>query len=344
MAGPVPLIDLETALGPSAPPRLLEQARAGIRELGMLQVVNHGVPGELIEGFNERIQRLFARPWEEKSRLASPSGHPYRGWRQCPDTMGRLLVERLTVGQFDNPEQARAAGVLPEYAELYADGNVWPQDDPYLRERAFAFQDAAIGVAQRMLRLYERLLELPPGTFGSNGDRPPYTMLIVNDYPGWTYPQDPDEDQALLPGHIDHSVVTVLSQDGAYEGLQVQTPDGDWQPVPVIPGALQIINGGLLTRWTNGLLPAVRHRVLSGGSAARRSAAVFYHPSLDTTVTPLPSLAGPRGSRTRPALVWDLATSWVEDYFATHATPEQLRARRERRPYVADLAQVPTGG
>jgi hypothetical protein len=56
----------------------------------------------------------------------------------------------------------------------------------------------------------------------------------------WTYPEaTADEDKLLLLEHADDSAVTVLAQQGDYEGLQIQGPtgagpaDSDAQPVLV---------------------------------------------------------------------------------------------------------------
>ena len=92
----------------------------------------------------------------------------------------------------------------------------------------------------------------------------------MNDYPTWTYPETAaDEDKLLLLEHADDSAVTVLAQQGDYEGLQVEGPGG-WIPVPVIPGALQVFSGQLLARWTGGRLRPGRHRVVAGGTVTRR--------------------------------------------------------------------------
>jgi len=81
----VPVIDLENVQ--------LDAVRAAAEELGAVQVVNHGVPGELSA---------------DLGRLASP--RPYRGWRQWPDDFGRLELERFNVAQFDGVAEAEAAG------------------------------------------------------------------------------------------------------------------------------------------------------------------------------------------------------------------------------------------
>src|SRR6266496_719123 len=154
--------------------------------------------------------------------------------------------------------------------------------------------------------------------------------LTVNDYPTWTYPETAaDEDKLLLLEHADDSAVTVLAQQGDYEGLQVQGPGGRWIPVPVIPGALQVFSGQLLARWTGGRLRPGRHRVVAGGTVTRRSMAVFVYPALETVID---------GVR-----VWDHVKDRVADYLAEYGRPDQVAAWRVGRPYVAELAENSAG-
>ncbi len=339
----IPVIDLEAATGADAPQDLLEAVRAATEEIGIVQVINHGVPQDLTDDFGRRIGRLLSLPRPRKAELASPTGHPYRGWRQWPDDFGRLELERFNVGQFDNAADARAAGLPEEYLGLYAHANVWPADDPGLREVTHRYIAAARGVAERILGLYARAQRLPSGTFPVSPL--PHLTLTVNDYPTWTYPDsDRDEDKLLLLEHADGSAVTILAQDGDYQGLQIQLPDGDWLPVPIVPGALQVFSGTLLTRWSNGLLRPARHRVVAGGTVTRRSTAVFYYPGLAEVLEPLPPFAEP-GEETgfEPVTTWDLVKDSVENYLKVFGRPEQVTAWREGRPYVAELAENSAG-
>ena len=345
----IPVIDLEATLGGSPPAGALDEVQAAARQVGIVQVTNHGVDPALIDEFGQRAGRLLALPRDEKAKLASPAGHPYRGWRQWPDDLGRLELERYNVAQFDTPQDARAGGVSEEYLVLYAHPNVWPADDPRLRTVTFSYLDACRRLAERMLELYARVEEVPAGTFRLGS--PPHVRLTVNDYPTWSYPDDPDgaddadgadDDKLLLLEHADDSAVTVLGQAGAYEGLQVQAPDGSWQPVPIVPGALQVLSGTLLTRWTSGRLRPGRHRVIAGGTDTRRSTAVFCYPSLDTVVGPLAPFAG-SGPPDEGILVWDHVKRRVEDYLEEFGRPDQVAAWREGRPYVAPLAETWAG-
>lgn len=324
MTPAIPVIDVGAAeAGDRAQ---LEAVRTATEEFGAVQVVNHGVPQDLVADLSARAGRLLSLPRAEKAKLASP--HPYRGWRQWPDDFGRLELERFMVAQFDDIEAARAAGVAEEHLGLFAHANLWPAGDPGLRDAAQAYIEASRGLANRMLGLYAAAQGLPTGSFGLG--TLPHLRLTVNDYPTWTYPETAaDEDKLLLLEHADDSAVTVLAQQGDYEGLQVQGPGGVWIPVPVIPGALQVFSGRLLARWTGGRLRPGRHRVVAGGTVTRRSMAVFVYPALETVID---------GVR-----VWDHVKGRVSDYLAEYGRPDQVAAWREGRPYVAELAEHSAG-
>ena len=323
MTPAIPVIDVGAAeAGDRAQ---LEAVRTATEEFGAVQVVNHGVPQDLVSDLSARAGRLLSLPRAEKAKLASP--HPYRGWRQWPDDFGRLELERFNVAQFDDIDAARAAGVAEEHLDLFAHANLWPADDPGLRNAAQAYIEASRRLANRMLGLYAAAQGLPVGSFGLG--TLPHLRLTVNDYPTWTYPETAaDEDKLLLLEHADDSAVTVLAQRGDYEGLQVEGPGG-WTPVPVIPGALQVFSGQLLARWTGGRLRPGRHRVVAGGTVTRRSMAVFVYPGLETVID---------GVR-----VWDHVKDRVSDYLAEYGRPDQVAAWREGRPYVAELAEHSAG-
>ena len=343
MTSSIPVIDLAAATSPDAPASLLGLVKDATETVGVVQVVNHGIPLDLISEFDQRIERLLSLPRGRKAELASPTGHPYRGWRQWPDDFGRLELERFNVGQFDDADQARAAGLAEEHLGIYAHRNVWPADEPELRDLTFRYIAAGQSLAERVLGLYARAQGLPEGTFPV--DPLPYLTFTVNNYPTWTYADTgKDEDKLLLLEHADGSVLTVLAQAGDYEGLQVQLPGGDWLPVPVVPGALQVFSGTLLTRWTNGLLRPARHRVVAGGTATRRSAAIFYYPALDRVLEPLAPFTEP-GEETdfEPVTQWDLVKGNVENYLKVFGRPAQVAAWRDGKPYVAELSDNSAG-
>jgi flavonol synthase len=339
MTLPIPVIDLAAASHPEVPASVLHPIRHATETLGIIHVVNHGISPDLISGFNQHIDRLLGLPRNSKVGLASPTGHPYRGWEQWSDDFGRLKCERFNVAQFDDVEHARAAGLGKEHLGLYAHRNMWPDDDSELRDLTFRYIAACQSLAERLLGLYSRAQGLPEGTFPV--DPLPYLSLTVNNYPAFTYP-DPNnrEDELLLGEHVDDCVLTVLAQAGNYEGLQIRSLAGDWLTVPVVPGALLILSGSLLTRWSNGQLPAAKHRVVAGGTATRRSAAVFYSAALDRVLEPLAPFVEP-GEVTgyEPVTQSKLVADGLEDYLRLSGRPAQLAAWREGKPYVDDPAE-----
>ncbi|GAA3300257.1 isopenicillin N synthase family oxygenase [Dactylosporangium vinaceum] len=329
----VPVIDLDAA---DTSADELARLRAAGEQLGIIQVVNHGVPAAVIEDFSRAVGRILALPRAEKELLASPTAHPYRGWRQWPDDYGRLELERFSFGQYDDPASAAAAGVPAEYLDIFAHANVWPAQEPQLRAAARAYHDAYVGVARRVLGLYARALGVDPFPL----TQPEYTTFVVNDYPTWTHPEPgADDEKLLLLEHADDSVLTVLHQEGDYAGLQGQRPDGSWVPVPIVPGALQVFSGSLLTNWTNGRLRPGRHRVVAGGTVTRRSAAVFVHPSLGSVVEPLPAFVGGGEPEFDPYDVGRTALTAVEEYLQVFGRPEQVAAWQAGRPYVAAVEE-----
>jgi flavonol synthase len=232
-------------------------------------------------------------------------------------------------------------------------------------EELSGYMTACLRLAERMLGLYARALGLAGDAFGMG--RLPHFRLTVNDYPTWTYPEAvADEDKLLLLEHADDSAVTILAQQGDYEGLQVQAPDGDWLPVPIVPGALQVFSGTLLARWTGGRLRPGRHRVVAGGTVTRRSTAVFVYPSLELVVAPFGPFAAEgagvsagseragasagseragasASSDSEPVLVWEHVKDRVADYLGAYGRPEQIAAWRDGQPYVAELAENSAG-
>ncbi|MET0325887.1 MAG: 2-oxoglutarate and iron-dependent oxygenase domain-containing protein [Ilumatobacteraceae bacterium] len=337
---PIPVIDIRHATDGHVPRDVLDAIDQAGRTVGVVQVVGHGVPRALIDEHDRRTTALLARPREQKVALASPTGHPYRGWRQWPDDLGRLELERFMVARFDDADAAIAAGEDPAVARVhYGHVNVWPVDDPSYRDLVVELRAEIVAFAERLLGIYAQALGLPADSFPSVG--PDVTSVTYNKYPTWTWPDDAsDEDKLLLLEHADGNTITVLHQAGGYPGLQVQQPDGSWSGVPIIDGALQVFNGGLISRWTNDRWVPGRHRVVAGGSRTRHSTAFFYNPGFATVVEPFPALLEDgEEALFDPVTVLDQTDGRVSDYLRVFARPEQLEAWEQGTRFVADVRE-----
>ena len=133
------------------------------------------------------------------------------------------------------------------------------------------------------------------------------TTLRVLYYPPQTA-TDALTDDARAGAHSDYGSITMLFRLKGQAGLEVQTRDNTWAPVPVSPPGTEddpappiLVNiGDLLSYWTNGLLRSTVHRVVFSGagkglvdgetaSEPRYSIAFFCHPVGTTQLTAVPS-------------------------------------------------------
>lgn len=115
--------------------------------------------------------------------------------------------------------------------------------------------------------------------------------------------------------HSDYGSLTLLFRLKGQAGLEIQTREGEWVPVPVCPPGTEddaqppiLVNiGDLLSYWTNGLLRSTVHRVVFPGAGAgasegsngmvegesgegeRYSIAFFCHPVGTSKLEPVPS-------------------------------------------------------
>lgn len=129
-----------------------------------------------------------------------------------------------------------------------------------------------------------------------------------------------EEEEIVSCGtHTDYGCLTLLLADATPNALQVQarsplpqpdlpasipaptspiastkppattneTENETWIPANPLPGAFVVNIGDMMERWTNGLWPSTRHRVLHRGPGMRVSVPFFFEPRWDTTVRPL---------------------------------------------------------
>lgn len=112
----IPVVDHELALSDDAPVDLLDAVRAAAEQIGIIQVVNHGVPQEVIDGFHQSVGRVLALPRADKEKPASPTGHPWlRPGRHRVVSGGS--VTRRSSGVFLYPTLDTVVEPLPPFAD-----------------------------------------------------------------------------------------------------------------------------------------------------------------------------------------------------------------------------------
>lgn len=277
----IPVVDFT---GLTADDLALRKATAAImreafEDFGFIYLKDHSVPHGVIDGLFARSISFFDLPQARKAEAGGYRGAGLSGLDPSKPT--------------DVKERFRAP-----YDRNLPDG-YWPERFPGLREAISVLHEAGLVVLRKIMRGVALSLGLQEEYFDAAHEPHSGAVMLLH-YPPIIEP--------LLPGqlrsgaHTDFGTMTLLVHHGTAEGLEIQRPDGSWLHAPSIPGAAIVNVGDLLTRWTNGQLRSVLHRVIPPeGEAARRSrysATLFYEPKHEVII----SCLEPCQSSTRPAI------------------------------------------
>ncbi|CAN6344712.1 unnamed protein product [Urochloa humidicola] len=236
------------------------------KEYGFFQVVNHGIPEQVMWDMEAVCHEFFQLPAAEKAEFYSED-------KTKPNRLFSGSVFE-TLGEKYWRDCLRLIYPLPS-----GDTSGWPNKPQKLREVGANYALLARGLAMEILRLLCEGTGLRPDYFEGeiSGHRVP---LDINHYPPC-----PDPSKTLgLPPHCDRELITVLLP-GSVPGLEVAYK-GDWIRVEPVQSAL-IINFGLqLEVVTNGALRGVQHRAVTNSAAPRTSVATFVVPPEDCVVGP----------------------------------------------------------
>nr|CAB3467424.1 unnamed protein product [Digitaria exilis] len=253
----IPVVDLSGA------PReeVVARVKAAAETVGFFQVVNHGVPAELMDAMLAGIKQFNEGPAEAKRRVYTR------------DTVHKVRFS----SNFDLFKSAAASWRDTLFSEL---APVPPRREELpdaVRDVMLEYGEAATKVAVRVLELLSESLGLGSDHMREMGCAEGLNM--VSHY----YPPCPEPHLTLgTSSHTDACFLTVLLQDGV-GGLQVLVDRGGgrklWEDVPPLPGALIINIGDLLQLVSNDRFRSVEHRVVANSSrdTARLSVACFFN-------------------------------------------------------------------
>lgn len=300
----VPVIDISALLGEDeaakdAVGKALDEAG---REIGFFQVVAHGVPAEIIEAMYRVSDEFFALPDEEKRRVQQPSSDAVRGYSSIGEqafsysedvAAPRDLHEKFDIGPVD--VDRRDPYFAPENSGPHFIANTWPARPAGMEEIWTTYFREMNALARRLMGAFARGLGLEPDYFVDAIDKD-ISMLRAINYPH--IDADPLPGQMRAGAHTDYGSLTIVRQEEAPGGLEVFTQDGDWVPVPVIPGAFVVNIGDLMAQWTNDNWISTRHRVRppapdASGNTRRMSLVFFHQPNHDAVIECLPGCVAP---------------------------------------------------
>lgn len=253
----IPSIDLG-GIGndPAKLKKVVEEIGDACENWGFFQVVNHGIPQDILDDVVDGVRRFHEEDPEVKRRYYTReyAGKKFVYFSNYYLYKGPVTNWRDTITIFMAP------------------------DPPQPEELPVVCRDIMFEYSKHVTKLSHTLFELISGSLGLNPnhlkdmDCAEELMLL-----GHYYPPCPEPDVAIGFGkHADADVLTVLIQDQV-GGLQVWHDD-QWVDVPHVPGALVINTGDLLQLITNDKIKSVYHRVRAKTVGPRVSMAAFYKP------------------------------------------------------------------
>jgi isopenicillin N synthase-like dioxygenase len=307
----IPVIDISPAVSGGDDAGVVMAFRAAMSEVGFLQVVGHGVPARLIAAAHRTMVQLDSLPADERQELHRPRGLS-RGIFERFDPAGAMLQRGFQFIPYDSVADAISAGAARGHDD-YFDANVWPQDAAFVVTWKM-YSEATRGLSHLLMSLFARAFGLEADYFADKFTHD-VTLFSANWYPRQEIGSTDGQPKVLLVDHPDSGVLTVLHQQGDYEGLQVLGSDGQWRTVPMRADAFVINIGELMSRWTNGRWPATIHRVVASPTPAHRrsSIATFFLPNIDEVIEPLPGTADD-GALYDPISTYDWQRQFMAEY------------------------------
>ncbi|CAL0314918.1 unnamed protein product [Lupinus luteus] len=269
----IPTVDLSTISSSRA--TVVDHIRRAASTVGFFQVINHGIPPELLHRTLAAMKAFHEQPPEQRSQV-------YRR------EMGRGVSYISNVDLFQSKAASWRDTLQIRLGPVAADREEVPE---VCREEVLEWDKEVVRVGEVLLGLLSEGLGLGAERFRELVEG----RVMVGHY----YPFCPQPDLTVgLNSHADPGALTVLLQDHV-GGLQVRSKEG-WVDVNPVPGALVINIGDLLQIISNEEYKSAYHRVLANSSGEPRvSVAVFLNPSnREKLFGPLPELT----SAEKPAL------------------------------------------
>ncbi|XP_042505345.1 1-aminocyclopropane-1-carboxylate oxidase homolog 1-like [Macadamia integrifolia] len=271
----IPVVDL-TGVDSDRRSLIVEQIRDASRDFGFFQIINHGVPSDVINRTIDAIKGFHEEPTEEKSKY-------YSRERRGVAFSSNFDLFKSKAASWRDTVQMRLSPTHPDL-ELIPE----------------IFRHEALEWDEHVKRVGEVLMEILSEGLGVKSEKLKElscseARVMVAHY----YPYCPQPDLTLgITSHTDPGVLTLLLQN-QIGGLQVKHGD-EWLDVKPVPDAIVINVGDILQILSNDEYKSVEHRVLANPhKKSRVSIAIFFNPSKrEDLYGPLPELI----SLEKPAL------------------------------------------
>ncbi|KAL5811438.1 hypothetical protein ACOSQ3_028176 [Xanthoceras sorbifolium] len=293
---PIDLLKLEGA----EHDRVVEEITRAAETLGFFQVVNHGVPVNLLERLKDAAHSFFGQAPQKKAvylKGASPSPSVQYGTSFAPEKEKSLEWKDYISMIYTNDAEALQH---------------WPKE----------CKEESMEYLKTSLQMVRKLMEVLMGNLGVKPDDMKIDALIGFKMVNMNfYPTCPDPELTIGVGrHSDMGALTVLLQDGIgglYVKLEEDIADvgrkGEWIEIPPIQGALVINIGDTLQIISNGKYKSAEHRAATTSTKSRVSIPIFTMPNPTEKIEPLPQLVERDGGARFRAVVFQ---DYMNNFFS----------------------------
>ncbi|KAK7300414.1 hypothetical protein RJT34_11258 [Clitoria ternatea] len=242
----------------------LDQIEDACQNWGFFELVNHGIPHELLDSVERLTKEHYRKCMEQRFKEAMGS-EGLEGELKDIDWESTFFLRHL-------PE-SNISGI-PDLTQEY-------------KEAMKEFAEKLEKLAEELLDVLCENLGLEKGYlkkafYGTKG--PNFGTKVAN------YPECPKPEMVKgLRAHTDAGGIILLLQDDKVSGLQL-LKDGKWVDVPPMRHSIVVNLGDQLEVITNGKYKSVEHRVIAKTDGTRMSVASFYNPGNDAVIYPAPTL------------------------------------------------------
>ncbi|MFA5775577.1 MAG: 2-oxoglutarate and iron-dependent oxygenase domain-containing protein [Ilumatobacteraceae bacterium] len=294
----LPVIDVSALRTACADPQaVVSQIDQACRLDGFFLVSGHGVDKQLAEDLEALSRTFFALPDSEKSLISMEhAGTAWRGWFP--------LGGEVTSGVADQKEGLYFGTELDASDPRVRDGlplhgpNLFPARPSGMRNTVLRWMNEVSLLGGDLIRGIALGLGIEENWFAQNLTTDPTILFRI-----FSYPPAPKFATSKwgVGEHTDYGLLTMLWQDNS-GGLEVFSA-GEWLAVEPQQNTFVCNIGDMLEKLTNGVYRSTPHRVRNVSGRDRLSFPLFYDPSWNSHVVPLPIPEVERASETRTR--WD---------------------------------------
>ncbi|XP_054797330.1 1-aminocyclopropane-1-carboxylate oxidase-like [Prosopis cineraria] len=321
-----PVISLEKLNGDEREATMVK-IRDACENWGFFEVVNHGIPHELMDTVERLTKEHYKQCMERRFKefvTGKTQANVDDDSVQISDEMKDMDWEStFSLRHLPESNISDLADLSDEYRKV-------------MKEFASKLEI----VAEKLLGLLCENLGLEKGylkkVFDGSSRGPNFGTKVAN------YPPCPNPEKVKgLREHTDAGGIILLFQDDKVSGLQI-LKDGHWVDVPPLPHALVINIGDQLEVITNGKYKSVEHRVIAQKNGTRMSVASFYNPASDALIYPAPQLVAAEKHKNRQLYPQFVFQDYMQLYAKLKFEAKEPRFEAFKASSLNQLGPIPT--